>query len=390
MICRISIMLAVLLFSFVGDGASTPTLRWSMHTGNSYDLQGTDNAGKEVHRVLLAEMSPLVGTSASWMPPGTPIPRRKRKPPPPPVSQPGLPNSMPLTSPPLYAPSPVPPAPPPLSPVLPMPPPSIPPRSPRKPGKPPRRPPVMPPNPPALPKPPSPSKPPFPTKPPSPPKPPPAPKPPSPPKLPSPLKLPSPPPPRKSPPPTKASPPSPFPRPPPPPPSPPSPNPQPYSYLPLLQPDAILDAHNKYRLWSGVPNLTWSDELAASAQAWSDKCVFEHSHGPYGENLVLGTFRTMAGILYGMSLWTNEMCLYDFDVPGFNTTTGHYTQAVWKSTRMVGCGYRPCSAVTGYGGACNGCGVVTCQYFPPGNYLSVTLFRLNVLKPNVSWCPGTS
>ena len=46
-----------------------------------------------------------------------------------------------------------------------------------------------------------------------------------------------------------------------------------------------VDAHNQYRAWSGVPNLTWSDDLATFAQSWSDKCVFQHSRGPYGENL---------------------------------------------------------------------------------------------------------
>ncbi|GIL78752.1 hypothetical protein Vretimale_350 [Volvox reticuliferus] len=382
MICRISITLVVLLLFFMGNGAYTSTPRWSTHTGNGDNLQGTDNTGNKFHRVLLAEMSPLAGTSASRIPPGAPILRRKRKPPPSAVLQPGIFNSMPLTSPPSYAPSLLLPASPPLSPALPMLPPPPSPRSPRKPMKPPKVP--------ALPKSPPPPKPPAPPRPPSPPKPPTLPKPPTSPKPPSPSKAPSPPPPRKSPPPTKASPPSPFPHPPPPPPSPPSPNPQPYSYLPLLEPAAILDAHNKYRMWSGVPNLTWSDELATSAQSWSDNCVFEHSYGQYGENLVLGTFRTLAAILYGMSLWTNEMCLYNFDTPGFNTTTGHYTQVVWKSTRMVGCGYRPCSAVSGYTRTCNSCGVLTCQYYPPGNYLSVTLFRLNVLKPNISWCPGTT
>ncbi|EFJ49383.1 hypothetical protein VOLCADRAFT_104287 [Volvox carteri f. nagariensis] len=165
---------------------------------------------------------------------------------------------------------------------------------------------------------------------------------------------------------------------------------QPYSYLPMLKPGAILEAHNKYRLWSGVPNLTWSDELAASAQNWSDKCIFEHSYGQYGENLVLGTFNTMGEILYGMSLWTIEMCWYDFDAPGFNETTGHYTQVVWKDTQMVGCGYRTCKSVSGFSGQCDGCGVVTCHYSPPGNYLSATLFRLNVLKPIKSWCPGAT
>jgi hypothetical protein len=49
---------------------------------------------------------------------------------------------------------------------------------------------------------------------------------------------------------------------------------------------AYLDAHNTLRAKHGAAPLTWSDTLATYAQNWANRCVFEHSAGPYGENLV--------------------------------------------------------------------------------------------------------
>ena len=47
-------------------------------------------------------------------------------------------------------------------------------------------------------------------------------------------------------------------------------------------------------------------------------------------------------------------------------TFTHRVQVSWKNTQRVGCGFRVCSPfVDGYG-ACKACGVLTCQYWPPG------------------------
>lgn len=32
-----------------------------------------------------------------------------------------------------------------------------------------------------------------------------------------------------------------------------------------------------------------------------------------------------------------QVCNYNYDMPGFRETTGHFTQLVWVSTRYVGC-----------------------------------------------------
>jgi uncharacterized protein YkwD len=45
---------------------------------------------------------------------------------------------------------------------------------------------------------------------------------------------------------------------------------------------AYLDAHNSVRAQHGAVNLVWDNTLAAAAQEWADRCVFEHSGGQLG------------------------------------------------------------------------------------------------------------
>jgi len=145
--------------------------------------------------------------------------------------------------------------------------------------------------------------------------------------------------------------------------------------------NVILDLHNQARAEVGVPPLTWSDTLAASAQSWAEHVAtinnMVHSTGQsYGENIAGwthgcglaslvppldynkvvcpgDTLRTMV-----MS-WINEK--QDF-VPGTPSypIAGHYTQVVWKDTKEVGCGMATASAdhPNDY---------LVCQYAPPGN-----------------------
>ena len=68
--------------------------------------------------------------------------------------------------------------------------------------------------------------------------------------------------------------------------------------------------HNEVRRVHSAADLTWSDTLAAAAQSWANKCVFEHSGGkvgPYGENLFVGSGTGFA-IKDAVTAWTNEAC----------------------------------------------------------------------------------
>ena len=123
----------------------------------------------------------------------------------------------------------------------------------------------------------------------------------------------------------------------------------------------ILGEHNRVRALHCVPPLTWSDELAAVAQAWADElaangCAFDHSDNPYGENLAGASVGSRDGA-GAVAMWYDEVELYDFAGGGFSMETGHFTQVVWKETTAVGCGQRDCDGMTTW----------VCNYDPAGN-----------------------
>ncbi|KAI0461682.1 hypothetical protein LJB42_004755 [Komagataella kurtzmanii] len=133
----------------------------------------------------------------------------------------------------------------------------------------------------------------------------------------------------------------------------------------------LLDTHNDKRALHGVPDLTWSTELADYAQGYADSYTcgssLAHTGGPYGENLASGY--SPAG---SVEAWYNEISDYDFSNPGYSAGTGHFTQVVWKSTTQLGCGYKECSTDRYY---------IICEYAPRGNIVSAGYFEDNVLPP---------
>jgi uncharacterized protein YkwD len=120
---------------------------------------------------------------------------------------------------------------------------------------------------------------------------------------------------------------------------------------------AILDAHNAYRAKHCVPALTWSAQLAASAQQWANRCDFNHDEGsPHGETLFWGT----AGAFSPHSVvasWYEEIEAHNFDAPQFSEQTGHFTQIIWQSSKQLGCAKA----------SCQGNDFWVCRYSPAGN-----------------------
>ncbi|GIM12019.1 hypothetical protein Vretimale_15482 [Volvox reticuliferus] len=254
----------------------------------------------------------------------------------------------------------------------------------------PRRPPRTPsPNPPNPPNPPRPPKPPPPRPPPPSPRPPrtpPSPKPPQP-LPPSPPRPPSPSPPPPSPPPPPL-PPSPSPPPPLPPRTPPGGN----------CPDAleILNRHNFFRARHQAPPLEWDDELAAASTSYaqllaSQGCPLRHTYNVnYGENLFALTVYPKPDMSCTPAVisWYREVDDYDFDAPlplsaNWPKGIGHFTQVVWKSTSLLGCGVGvadmqvplgPQLTLTG------GCKIVVCRYKVSGNIANEKFFQSNVLR----------
>lgn len=141
-----------------------------------------------------------------------------------------------------------------------------------------------------------------------------------------------------------------------------------------VTPTAITAAHNQWRAQVNVPDLTWSDDLAASARSWSehlaaDSCLMKHSTTSNGENIYWASplsFSDGTKAVQGITdqdvvdAWGNEISSYDYASNSCHGVCGHYTQVVWKSTREVGCGMTVC----GDQGQ-----IWVCQYSPAGNMI---------------------
>lgn len=134
------------------------------------------------------------------------------------------------------------------------------------------------------------------------------------------------------------------------------------------KPQTWLDEHNKYRKMHQVSELTWSAEIAKSAQDYANSCPSGHSNTKYGENIAYSTVIQTADDV--VKRWYEEVELYNYANPKFDVKTGHFTQVVWKNTTQVGCGQ-----VSNCKGEWKD--IVVCQYSPSGNYISQ--FSSNVL-----------
>ena len=137
---------------------------------------------------------------------------------------------------------------------------------------------------------------------------------------------------------------------------------------------------NAYRAKHNSPPLLWDDTISAFAQEYSLYLVtnnlFQHSNKEgYGENLAYFQGypnEMMTLIKKSIDLWYDEIKLYNFNYPGYSSSTGHFTCLVWKSSTSFGMGYS-------YN---NDTKVVdiTMNTAPPGNIIGQ--FKENVNPPN--------
>ncbi|XP_019643203.1 PREDICTED: peptidase inhibitor 16-like [Branchiostoma belcheri] len=175
-----------------------------------------------------------------------------------------------------------------------------------------------------------------------------------------------------------------------------------------------LAVHNELRAKHGAPALKLSDKLTEHAQKWAEHLAslgqLQHSHGSgYGENIavtygpnggadkpgkapvthnrtwppgnisphsceLLAWSRSGAGVpRYFVEQWYNEVERYDFGDKSGNfgqSSTGHFSQVVWKETEELGVGMAKrenSNGMTKY--------MMVCNYSPPGNMLGA--FRDN-------------
>lgn len=143
----------------------------------------------------------------------------------------------------------------------------------------------------------------------------------------------------------------------------------------------LLTEHNNKRSLHGVGNLTWNWELAQFAADYAaealdcDNLQLIHSGGPYGENLAAG----YEGGFRPVDVWYDEISLYDYNNPGFDEETGHFTQLIWNATNEVGCAIVDCHNEWSQ--------YTICEYRPAGNIVGSTdsqtrqLFNDNVPRP---------
>lgn len=75
------------------------------------------------------------------------------------------------------------------------------------------------------------------------------------------------------------------------------------------------------------------------------------------------------------NMWYDEVKKYDWNMPGYNAKTGHFTQAVWKGSKRVGFGRSKYINEKG-----KSCYVVVARYTPRGNIKGK--FPQNVSKGN--------
>ncbi|KAJ4496990.1 CAP domain-containing protein [Lentinula lateritia] len=125
---------------------------------------------------------------------------------------------------------------------------------------------------------------------------------------------------------------------------------------------STLKSHNTARAQYGASSLTSNSNLYLATQQWANACVFQHSGGNYGENLAAAAPQGIS-VQQGVNMWMAEASQYNYSNPTFSSSTGHFTQVVWKSTTSVACAIATCNFLG------NGTGYLVCRYDPPGNYL---------------------
>lgn len=128
--------------------------------------------------------------------------------------------------------------------------------------------------------------------------------------------------------------------------------------------------HNVWRAKVGVEPLQWSDALAREAQEWADHlaskgCKMEHRPATgkwgtkHGENIFWASNMRVTPALV-VDAWAEEIQYYDTATGKCSGgVCGHYTQVVWRATRLVGCGMARCGIEE----------VWVCNYDPPGNFV---------------------
>lgn len=148
----------------------------------------------------------------------------------------------------------------------------------------------------------------------------------------------------------------------------------------------IINLHNAFRravqpAASDMLEMSYSEQLGASSQAWVEKCDLDHGSPStrmlngyeLGENLFDATARFSWTQV--ISAWHKEVERYSYPY-GLNMSTGHYVQIVWNSSYKVGCGVALCPGNVYF---------YACHYFRAGNFMNWPPYKSG---PPCASCPN--
>lgn len=137
--------------------------------------------------------------------------------------------------------------------------------------------------------------------------------------------------------------------------------------------------HNKFRMWHKSPPLKWSQRLAAKAQTIARKLADnsirlsdlkeEHS----GINVARLWHSYDIAAEKATADWYSEVKSYNFDDPIIDSSTKHFTQLIWKSSKRLGIG----EAKSTDGKHT----FVVALYDPPGNTRNEQITNVHLPKP---------
>ncbi|XP_014774224.1 cysteine-rich venom protein pseudecin [Octopus bimaculoides] len=150
--------------------------------------------------------------------------------------------------------------------------------------------------------------------------------------------------------------------------------------------NAIVDMHNAYRSSVKPPacnmfKMYWDNELAYVAQKWADNCEYKHDENSkrsiplkysVGQNIAAG-FPNWENVVFA---WHSEGRNYKFGNKKLKNT-GHYTQIVWSTSLLIGCGASRCSFIGT---------LYVCNYAPAGNTYGQDPYRRCQIKRPLNDC----
>ncbi|MGH0120706.1 UNVERIFIED_CONTAM: hypothetical protein FKN15_031635 [Acipenser sinensis] len=138
-----------------------------------------------------------------------------------------------------------------------------------------------------------------------------------------------------------------------------------------------------YRQQHGAPPLRLSAQLSREAQKWASQLLsmraLQHSDTDHGENIWCRTssVRMPVSGKEVVEAWYKEIKDYDFNRPGFQKNSGHFSQVVWRDSRELGIALATDS----------GLAIAVARYEPRGNITNPGYFQKNVL-PKGALPPG--